>query len=82
MPNKLLFLQNLIDFDPDWNSNHRLLGSVTELTPGSNIDAVSFLSIAHREADLFEIAFWVRYVGIWNVLIAIQKNSKIRLYQR
>ncbi len=55
MPSKLLFLQDLIDFDADWNSNYRLLFHVTELTPGSNIDAVSLLQLA--------IAFWVRNTG-------------------
>ncbi len=55
MPSKLLFFQDLIDFDADWNSNHRLLFHVTELTPGSNIDAVSLLQLA--------IAFGVRNAG-------------------
>ena len=56
MPSKLLFLQNLIDFDSDSNSNYRLLFHSRELTPGSNIDAVKLLGLA--------IAFWVRYMGL------------------
>ncbi len=56
MLSKLLFLQDLIDFDADWNSNHRLLFQLRELTPGSNIYAVKLLALA--------IASWVRYSGL------------------
>ena len=62
MLSKLLFLQDLIDFDADWNSNHRLLFHVTELTPGSNLDAVKLLGSA--------IAFWVRNTGIGRWVLA------------
>ncbi|MDJ0576745.1 MAG: hypothetical protein QNJ65_16450 [Xenococcaceae cyanobacterium MO_234.B1] len=52
---KLLFFQDLIDFDTDWNSNHRLLFHSRELTPGSTLDGIGFWAEA--------IAFWVRNTG-------------------
>ena len=56
MLNKLLFVPSLIDFDVGRNSHHTLSCSVTERTPGSNLDAVGFLALP--------IAFGVRDTGL------------------
>ena len=55
MLNKLLFVPSIIDFDVGRNSHHTLSCSVTERTPGSNLDAVGFLALP--------IAFGVRKAG-------------------
>ncbi len=56
MLNKLLFVPGLIDFDVDRNSHHTMSCSVTEQTPGSNLDLVGFLALP--------IALGVRNAGL------------------
>ena len=55
-PSKLLFVPSLIDFDVGRNSHHTLSCSVTEETPGSNLDVVILMALA--------IAFGVRDTGL------------------
>ncbi len=72
MLNKLLFVPSLIDFDVGRNSHHTLSCSVTERTPGSNLDAVGFLALP--------IAFGVRDTGVLPLVIESMTMKKVIIW--